>query len=345
MKNEQELARTYGPELSVGRYIFETRRLPAVGRKWEIDAEVIDMRKLKARSVILHGFSFEVVITPKLLTSANAIARRMQSKPEPVWLTRVGSFAIGVRSFIPEHIYTSETVLKNLVGRLDHLLDEGRALPDERWILAYLSIYWAPLVPAGRSADYYRGEAHGLQVAVEFFHGHFSGVEESGLIVLGVVLNGLAALSAEYYFGHAPRLGGGRQEDARDQIPELYRVHRPEPFEILDDELEGLATMEEDESETVEEESKSADPDFSKAALLFIGSGESLAFYKGVAHGLYLGLAVVMTFDDVILAKGYSLLETWEEALVRLCGVAARYQLGCQGRDILPKTENGTAVN
>ena len=329
MRREEELARAHAPVLSIARYIFETRRLPKVGETWKVDAEVVDLCALKAGTLACREFSFDVEVNSDLLFAANAMARSMLGRNKPLWLKNAGSHAVGIR---PERLIFRTCVddLRQLIQRQNHMFEEGQSKPGERWVLAYLSLYWAPLVPAQGAKDYYLGEVHGLRIAIDFFETTYPGLQDGDCrILLGVVLVALAAVSAERHFGQTPRLGNDRHLGKASSIPRDFCKHRPAAFAISDEEASSLARIEAADADDKDRCSVSTRAEFETTASLLIEPGSSREFYDGLMHGLYLSLQVVLVFHDTILGHPDSMLNTWEETLLRICGVAAKYKLGC----------------
>jgi len=327
MTHEEQLARTYAPVLSIGHYIYETDRLPSVGDQWTVEAEVADFGAAKGWPPSIKQFAFKVEISRDLLLSALSLAQTMQDRSCPVWYRRVGSLAIGIKASFSDSFETTSKDLRRLIRRLDHMLDEGKSRREERWVLAYLDIYWAPLIPAQGNADYYLGETHGLRTAIDYFEMRYPALQNGDeRILLGVVLVGLAALSAERHAGRQPRLGVGRYAAEASSIPPRLLIHTPTPILIDDAEAASLAAIESGESASVA--APPLDPGFLLAASHFIPTGRGAAFYEGLLHGLYLSLQVVMVFHDVILSHPDDTMHGWEEVLLRFAGVAARHRLG-----------------
>lgn len=327
MTHEEQLARTYAPVLSIGHYIYETDRLPSVGDQWTVEAEVADFSAARGWPPSLKQFAFEVEISRDLLISALSLAQTMQDRSCPVWYRRVGSLAVGIKASFSDSFETTSKDLRRLIRRLDHMLAEEESRQGERWVLAYLDIYWAPLIPARECADYYLGETHGLRIAIDYFDMRYPVLKDGDeRILLGVVLIALAALSAERHAGRPPRLGTGRFADEAVSIPPRLLIHTPTSILIDDVEAASLAAIESGETATAD--APPLVPGFLMAATHFIPTGRAVTFYDGLLHGLYLSLQVVMVFHDVILSRPDDTMDRWEETLLRFAGLAARHRLG-----------------
>ena len=327
MTHEEQLARTYAPVLSIGHYIYETDRLPSVGEQWTVEAEVVDFGAAECWPPSLQQFAFEIEISRELLTSALSLAQTMQDRSHPVWCRRVGSLAVGIKASFWGSFETTSKDLRCLIHRLDHMLDEGKSRREERWVLAYLDIYWAPLIPAEGNPDYYLGETHGLRTAIDYFEVRYPALQNGDeRILLGVVLIALAALGAERHADRQPRLGRGHYAAEATSIPPRLLIHTPKTIVIDDAEAASLAAIE--SGETAAAEAPPLDPGFVVAASHFIPTGRAVTFYDGLLHGLYLSLQVVMVFHDVILSRPDDTMDRWEETLLRFAGLAARRKLG-----------------
>jgi hypothetical protein len=327
MTTQREVAQKYGPALSLARRIVDKQPLPQVGETWKVDADVVEFHLETAVPPSLCEFSFDVVVTPELLADAHRVAGSKQSLDQPAaWLTKVGHYLIDIRPQRPARLETSDIDLVQLVHRLDRMFEKGRQQPSERWVLAYIGLYWFPMIASAESEEFHRGEVHALREALDFFETVFANETGSDYVLLGVVLVGMAGAVAECCLGQRPRFGETEALESSAEIPRKLRRHYPDPLRPDERDIRALAARSDNRrslqhSRFLQGKDRIA---FEKAVSFFIASGESPDFYQGLLYGLCLSRQALLLFQYNVFEQPDSRVQNWEDGLFRMCTFAAK---------------------